>query len=160
MSIWPFFHGFWPKLSPNWAFWDLWTRKMSIYELRGTCSQRYYGLEQFSGDWEAKMRYFGQYCRFGLFCVIFGPFWVILGVRDVTKWVKILKVWISDIIIGFSTPNNLPMHIFRPKQSFYHVLLCLNIFPFIRILQEIISTYKCKLKVARGKWLLKMILFA
>jgi hypothetical protein len=38
--------------------------------------------------------------------VNFGPFWVILGVFDVTKGVKILKSCFSDIIISFATLKN------------------------------------------------------
>ena len=53
--------------------------------------------------------------------MIFGPFWVILGIRDVTKWVKISEFWIFDSNIGFSSPKRLPMYIFRSKQSFYRV---------------------------------------
>ena len=56
---------------------------------------------------------------FLVFQMIFGPFWVILRVHDVTKVVKILKVSISGFIAGFSSPKNLPMHIFRSKLSFY-----------------------------------------
>ena len=55
--------------------------------------------------------------------------WRHFGVCDVKKGVKILKSYISDIINSFSTLKNLPMYIFRSNQSFYHALLCLNIFP-------------------------------
>ena len=53
--------------------------------------------------------------------MIFGPFWVILGIRDVTKWVKILEFCIFDFIICFPSPKTFPMLIFRSKQSFYRV---------------------------------------
>ena len=55
--------------------------------------------------------------------MILGPFWLILRVRDVTKGVQILTSWISAFIIGFPTPKDLPMSIFRSNQSFYRVLL-------------------------------------
>ena len=42
------------------------------------------------------------------FCV-FGEFWVILGVCDATKGVRILKSCISDNKISFTTLKNLPM---------------------------------------------------
>ena len=66
-----FFHGFRPKLSPNWAFWDLWRPRRRTYDLYNACSQRYYWFEQFGGVWAVKMRYFCQYCRFWLFATNF-----------------------------------------------------------------------------------------
>ena len=54
----------------------------------------------------------------------FGPFWVKLGVSDVTKGVKISKYRNSDIIIGFLAPKNVPIPNLRSKRSFYRVLLC------------------------------------
>ena len=64
-------------------------------------------------------------CVLGEFGAILGGF----GIHDVTKGVKILKFRISDIVIGFLSPKNLPMHIFRPKQWFYQVLLRFPFFP-------------------------------
>ena len=59
-----------------------------------------------------------------MFLVNFGPFWVQSGLSDVTKGVKILKFWNSDLIIGFLTQKNVSMPIFRSKQSFNRDLLC------------------------------------
>ena len=49
------------------------------------------------------------------------PFW---GVNDVTKGVKIIKYGAADTIIGFLTPKNISIPIFRSKQSFNRLLLC------------------------------------
>ena len=55
--------------------------------------------------------------------VNFGLFWVHLRVSDITKGDEIWKYQNSDIIIGFLTPKNIPMPIFRSIQSFHQVLL-------------------------------------
>ena len=59
-----------------------------------------------------------------MFLVFFGPFWVQSGLSDVTMGVKILKFWNYDLTIGFLILKNVPMPIFRSKQSFCRVLLC------------------------------------
>ena len=58
--------------------------------------------------------------------MIFGPFWVILWILDVTKGVKILEFRIFDFIIGFPSQKTLPTLISRSKQSFYYVLYVFN----------------------------------
>ena len=50
--------------------------------------------------------------------MIFGPFWVILRVHDVTKVVKISKVSISGFIAGFSSQKTYPCTFLDPNYHF------------------------------------------
>ena len=63
--------------------------------------------------------------------MIFGPFWIFLGIYDVTKGVQILKFSISDIIINCFHP--------KPKKLFKHVGISPITVLGISLLDQIIS---------------------
>ena len=52
-----FSHEFGPKLAPNWAFWGIWSPKMTRYDIDKYCNGKYYGIVQFSGVGEIQMAY-------------------------------------------------------------------------------------------------------
>ena len=65
--------------------------------------------------------------------------------RDVSKYRN------SDIIIGFLTPKNIPMPIFRSIQSFYRVLLRFKVASafFILKVTPFIHKYRANINVSR-----------
>ena len=67
-----FSHGFGPKLAPNWAFWGIWSPKMTLCGLDNSHGQRYHGLVPYQGVSELEMNYSSEYCHFCLFFLYFG----------------------------------------------------------------------------------------